>query len=73
MAQNNVIPVYNEKNDDFMNKNSFDDYVSSSLYDDDFGKGRYNVMDDHLSRIEKSTEDGRETEIEENLLDEKLF
>ena len=56
-----------------MNKNSFDDYVSSSLYDDDFGKGRYNVMDDHLSRIEKSTEDGRETEIEESFLDEKLF
>ena len=25
-------------NDDLMNENSFDDYISSSLYDDNFGK-----------------------------------
>ena len=35
---NSVIPVCKEKNDDFMNKNSFDDYISSSLYNDDLEK-----------------------------------
>ena len=30
-------------------------------------------MVDHLSRIEKSTEDEKETEIEENFIDEQLF
>ena len=38
MKINSVIPVCKEKNDDFMNKNSFDDYISSSLYNDDLEK-----------------------------------
>ena len=32
-----------------------------------------NVIADHLSRIEKATEDEKGTEIEENFLDEQLF
>ena len=36
-------------------------------------KGGDNVIADHLSRIEKPTEDERETKIEENFLDEQLF
>ena len=38
MKISSVTPVCKENNDDFMNKNSFDDYISSSLYDDDFEK-----------------------------------
>ena len=36
-------------------------------------KGSDNVIVDHLSRIEKPTEDEKGTEIEENFLDEQLF
>ena len=36
-------------------------------------KGRDNVIDDHLSRIEKLNEEERGVEIEENFLDEQLF
>ena len=36
-------------------------------------KGSDNVLPDHLSRIEKPTEEGEEVEIEEKFLDEKLF
>ena len=36
-------------------------------------KGSDNVIDDHLSRIEKPIETEKGTEIEENFLDEKLF
>ena len=32
-----------------------------------------NVITNYLSKIEKSTEKGRETEIEEKFLDERLF
>ena len=38
MRINSVIPVCKEKNDDFMNKNSFDDYIFNSLYNDDLEK-----------------------------------
>ena len=36
-------------------------------------KGSDNVLADHLSRMEKLTEEERETEIEENFLDEQVF
>ena len=36
-------------------------------------KGSDNVIVDHLSRIEKLTEKEKETEIEENIPDKKLF
>ena len=36
-------------------------------------KGSGNVLANHLSRIDKSTEEGRETEIEEKFPDEQLF
>ena len=36
-------------------------------------KGSDNVTTDHLSRLEKPTEKERETQIEENFLDEQLF
>ena len=36
-------------------------------------KGNDNVIADHLSRLEKPTEDERGTEIEENFPDEQLF
>ena len=35
--------------------------------------GSDNVIDDHLSKIEKSIEEGRETKIEEKFLNEQLF
>ena len=35
MKIDSIIIICKEKNDDFMNKNSFDDYISSSLYNDD--------------------------------------
>ena len=38
MRINSVILLYKEKNDDFMNKNSFDDYIFNSLYNDDLEK-----------------------------------
>ena len=36
-------------------------------------RGNYNVIADHLSRIEKPDEEKIETEIKENFLDEQLF
>ena len=36
-------------------------------------KGSDNVITDHLSRLEKPTEDKRGTEIKENFSDEQLF
>ena len=36
-------------------------------------KGSNNVIADHLSRIEKPTEEEKWTEIEENFPDEQLF
>ena len=36
-------------------------------------KGSDNVIVDHLSKLEKPTEEERETEIEENFLDEHLY
>ena len=38
MKIDSVILVCKEKNDDFRNKNSFDEYISSSLYNDDLEK-----------------------------------
>ena len=38
MRINSVNSVCKEKNDDFMNKNSFDDYILNSLYNDDIDK-----------------------------------
>ena len=38
MRINSVNPVCKEKNDDFMNKNSFDDYIFNSFYNDDLEK-----------------------------------
>ena len=35
---NSVNSICKEKNDDFMNKNSFDDYILNSLYNDDIDK-----------------------------------
>ena len=35
---NSVNPVCKEKNDDFINKKSFDDYILNSLYNDDLEK-----------------------------------
>ena len=36
-------------------------------------KGSHNVIVDHLSRMERPTENEKGTEIEENFLDEQLF
>ena len=36
-------------------------------------KGSYNVITDHLSRLEKTTEEEKGNEIVENFLDEQLF
>ena len=36
-------------------------------------KGSDNVIIDHLSRLEKTTEEGKGSEIAENFLDEQLF
>ena len=38
MKIDSVNSVYKKMNDDLMNENSFDDYISSSLYDDNFEK-----------------------------------
>ena len=38
MKTDSVNPVCKKMNDDLMNENSFDDYISSSLYDDNFEK-----------------------------------
>ena len=38
MRINSVIPVCKEKNEDFMNKNSFDDYIFNLVYNDDLEK-----------------------------------
>ena len=38
MRINSVLPVCKEKNDDFMNKSSFDDYIFNSLYNDNLEK-----------------------------------
>ena len=38
MKIDSVNSVCRKMNDDLINENSFDDYISSSLYDDNFGK-----------------------------------
>ena len=38
MRINSVIPLCKDRNEDFMNKNSFDDYFLNSLYNDDLKK-----------------------------------
>ena len=38
MKTDNVNSICKIMNDDLMNENSFDDYISSSLYDDNFEK-----------------------------------
>ena len=55
MKIDNVIPVCKEKNDDFMNKNSFYDYISSSIYNDDLEKEEL-MVETILSLNEKSTD-----------------
>ena len=51
---NNVTPGCKEQHDDYMNKNSFDDYISSSLYIDDFEKEEL-MAETVLSLDERST------------------
>ena len=38
MKTDNVNSICKKMNDDLMNENSFDNYISSSLYDDNFEK-----------------------------------
>ena len=38
MRIKSVIPICKKKNDDLMNKNSFDDYIFNSLYNNDLEK-----------------------------------
>ena len=38
MRIDNVTPSCKEQHDDYMNENSFDDYIFSSFYNDDFEK-----------------------------------
>ena len=40
MKTDSVNSICKKINDDLMNENSFDDYISSSLYDDNFEKER---------------------------------
>ena len=50
MRINSVIPVCKEKNDDFMNKNSFDDYIFTSLYTDNLEKEEQ-IVEAELTRV----------------------
>ena len=43
METDSVNYVFKKMNDDLMNENSFDDYISSSLYDDNFEKEKIMV------------------------------
>ena len=56
MKIDNVIPVCKVKNGDIMNKNSFDDYISSSLYNDDLEKEEL-MAETILSLNERNTDD----------------
>ena len=38
MRIDNVTPSCKEQHDDYMNENSFDDYILSSFYNDEFKK-----------------------------------
>ena len=55
MKIDSVNPVYKKLNDDLMNENSIDDYISSSLYDDDFEKEKI-MAETILSLNERNTE-----------------
>ena len=51
----NVNSICKKLNDDLMNESSIDDYISSSLYDDDFEKEKI-MVETVLSLYERNTE-----------------
>ena len=55
MRINNVTPGYKEQHDDYMNENSFDDYIFSSFYNDEFKKEEL-MIETILSLNERSTD-----------------
>ena len=55
MKIDSVNPVCKKLNDDLMNENSIDDYISSSLYDDDFEKEKI-MAETIFSLNERNTE-----------------
>ena len=58
---NNVILVCKEKNYDLMNENSFDNYIYSAFYNDDFEKEEL-IVESVLSLNERSADNLRSEE-----------
>ena len=65
MKTNSVNSVCKKMNDDLMNENSFDDYISSSLYDDNFEKEKI-MAETVLSLNTKNLSNEEEFQVEEN-------
>ena len=64
MKTDNVNFVCKKMNDDLMNENSFDDYISSSLYDENFEKER--IMAETVLRLNtKNFSSEEELQVEE--------
>ena len=55
MKTDNVNPTCKKMNDDLMNENTSDDYISSSLYDDNFEKEKI-MVETVLNLNERNTE-----------------
>ena len=55
MKTDSINPVCKKMNDDLVNENSIDDYISSSLYDDNFEKEKI-MVETILSLNERNTE-----------------
>ena len=67
MKTDSVNPFFKKMNDDLMNENSFDDYISYSLYDDNFEKEK--IMEETiLSLNTENLSSEEEFQVEERAL-----
>ena len=66
MKTNSVNSICKKMNDDLMNENSFDDYISSSLYDDNFEKEKI-MGETVLSLNTKKLSNEEKVQVEEKI------